>query len=144
MHSERNRQSCASCHRTACRIAQWRESLTCKCHRFRNQEINVEVIQLVPNVRMSDHIVEQIVKLSRVLERVVEQIIDAQKPQVMEKIVKVQKKHAASRGHAVPTLCSWRRFQVRIQKRFIEQVVNVQVQPKFSRKRCRERIQSSE
>ena len=52
---------------------------------------NVEVIQLVPHVRMSDRIVEQIVELYRVLERVVEQIIDVQKPLAMEKIVKVQK-----------------------------------------------------
>ena len=74
MHSERNRRSCASCHRSACRIAQWSESLTCKFHRFRSLEKNVEVIQLVPH------------------ERVVEQIIDVQKPQVMEKIVKVPKK----------------------------------------------------
>ena len=52
------------------------------------------MIQLVPHVRMSDRIVEQIVEFFRVLERVVVQIIDVQKkkPQVMEKIVKVQKK----------------------------------------------------
>ena len=40
-----------------------RESLTCKFHRFRSQEKNVEVIQLAPHVRMSDRIVEQIVEL---------------------------------------------------------------------------------
>ena len=55
------------------------------------QEKNVEVIQFVPHVRMSDRIVEQIVELYRVLERVVEQIIDVQKQLAMEKIVKVQK-----------------------------------------------------
>ena len=60
-------------------------------HRFRSKDKNAEVIQLVPHVRMSDLMVEQIVELYRVLERVVEQIIDVQKPQVMEKIVKVQK-----------------------------------------------------
>ena len=97
MHSERNRRSCASCHRSACRIAQRRESLTCKFHRFRSQKKNVEVNQLVPHVRTSDRMVEQIVELYRVLARVVEQIIDVQKPQVMEKIVKVQKiKYEAS------------------------------------------------
>ena len=92
MDSERNRQSCASRHWSACRIAQWRESLTCKFHRFRSQEKNVEVIQLVPHARMSDRIVEQIVELCRVSERAVEQIIDMQKPLAMEKIVNVQKK----------------------------------------------------
>ena len=45
--------------------------MTCKFHRFRSQEKNVEVIQLVPHVRMSDRIVEQIVESYRVLERVV-------------------------------------------------------------------------
>ena len=66
--------------------------MTCKFHRFRSQDKYVEVIQLVPHVRMSDRIVEQIVELYGVLERVVEQIIDVQKPQVIENIVKVQKK----------------------------------------------------
>ena len=47
---------------SACRIAQWRESLTCKFHRFRSEKKNVEVIQLAPHVRMSDRIVEQIVE----------------------------------------------------------------------------------
>ena len=60
--------------------------------------------------------------------RVVEQIIDVQKLQV-EKIVKVPKIAQPSRRHAVPTLCSWKESQDRIQQRTSEQVANTRVQP---------------
>ena len=68
-----------SCHRSAHRIAPWSKSLTCLSHRFR-REI-VEVIQLVPQERLSDRMAEQIVKLfaafqgNDIPERVVEQIV---------------------------------------------------------------------
>ena len=62
------------------------------------------------------------------MERVVEQIIDVQKLQV-EKIVQGSEHRAASRGHAVPTLCIWRESQDRIQQRTSEQVANTRVQP---------------
>ena len=75
--------------------------MTCKFHRF-----NVEVIQLVPHVRMSDRIVEQIVELYTVLERVDEQIIDVQKPQVMEKTSRFKKKSRSEERTRSTTLCS--------------------------------------
>ena len=53
------------------------------------------------------------------VERVVEQIIEMQEPQVMEKIIK----------DAVPTICCWREFQDRIQQRTSEEVANARVQP---------------
>ena len=62
------------------------------------------------------------------VERVVEQIIDVQKLQV-KKIVQGYENRAASRGHAVPALCSWKESQDRIQQRTSEQVANTRVQP---------------
>ena len=99
----------------------------------------VEDAQIITQERVQNRTVKQklftaaqlrlnTLKWNVYVERVVEQIIDVQKTTSGEDR-QGSENHAASRGHAVPTLCSWKESQDRIQQRTSEQVANTRVQP---------------
>ena len=75
--------ACRSCHRSACRIAKWSNSLTCQFQRVKrtflkwSSQASREVVPNIPTVWT--------------LKRVVEQIVDIRKTQVTEKTEKIPK-----------------------------------------------------
>ena len=111
----------------------------------------VEVVQIMPQERVQNRTVVQIIEfvhcilMERILERVIEQIVDMREPQAMEKFVKIPKitqqvgntqyqlltvsRQDPAANHTCPAS---RRHN------------GGEASQKFSRKQCRERIQSSE